>query len=141
MNKIIRNIVVLINGAFKTTIIKFFHHKAFKGIGLQRISLMSEITIEYGGKLIIGKKFKMRDNCKLRVRKGANCRIGNDVSFNSNNIIVCRDSITIGDGVEFGPNVQVYDHDHDFKNARGIKSNEYLTSTIKIVKYLSFVKS
>lgn len=31
-------------------------------------------------------------------------------------MIVCRDSIEIGSGTTVGPNVMIYDHDHDLQN-------------------------
>lgn len=41
-------------------------------------------------------------------------RIGNNVSFNRNCIVICREEITIEDNVIFGPGVTIYDHDHIF---------------------------
>jgi acetyltransferase-like isoleucine patch superfamily enzyme len=40
--------------------------------------------------------------------------IGNNVFFNRNTIVVCRDEVLIGDNCIFGPNVCVYDHNHVF---------------------------
>lgn len=62
---------------------------------------------------------------------GGKLRIGNHCSFNRNDIIVCRDSISIGDGTIFGPNVCIYDHDHLF-GADGKVDGEYNCSPISI---------
>ena len=130
MNKYIRAIVVIPTGFFKTLFLKVFHPKSFKGVQFAQISPFTEITLEKGGYLEIGKGFKMRDGAKIRVRKGAKLVLGKNVSINSNNIIACRDTITLGNGVELSPNVQIYDHDHDFRTTGGIKEKQYKTKHI-----------
>ena len=132
MNKYLRALVVIPTGFLKTLCLKVFHPKSFKGVHFAQISPHTEITLEKGGKLIIGKGLKMRDWAKIRVRKGAQLLIGNNVSINSNNILACRENITIGDNVEFSPGVQIYDHDHDFKANGGIKAKLYKKSSIII---------
>ncbi len=111
---------------------KLFNLKNFAGPYWALISPFSEITLDAGGKLTIGNSFKMRDGAKLRVRKNATLKIGDRVSINSNNIIACHDSITIGDDVIFSPNVQIYDHDHDYNAPNGLKENRYVTSPVFI---------
>ena len=132
MNKYLRAIVVVPTGFLKTLCLKLLHPKSFKGVQFAQISPHTEITLERGARLEIGKGFKMRDGAKIRVRKGAKLLIGKNVSINTNNIIACRESIIIGNGVEFSPNVQMYDHDHDFRVDGGIKSKKYKTSKIII---------
>lgn len=132
MNKFLRATVVIPTGFLKTLCLKLFHPKSFKGVQFAQISPHTEIILEKGAKLEIGSGFKMRDGAKIRVRKGAKLTIGKNVSVNSNNIIVCRESIAIGTGVEFSPNVQIYDHDHDFRFDGGIKAKRYKTSPIII---------
>ena len=85
-----------------------------------------------GAELRIGSNFRMRDGAKLRVRKGAVCKLGKNVSINSNNMIACREFIVIGDDVQLSPNVQIYDHDHDFRVEGGVKAGKYKTSPVKI---------
>lgn len=131
MNKILRGFVVIPTGFFKTLFLKLFHLKSFKGVQFAQISPHTEITIT-GGKCTIGRGFKMRDGAKIRVRKGAVLSIGHNVSINSFNIIACRESISIGDGVEFSPNVQIYDHDHDFLAENGLKEKKYKCGKIII---------
>lgn len=74
----------------------------------------------------------MRDGAKIRVRKGAVCTIGNNSSVNCNNMIACRERIEIGDDVQFSPNVQIYDHDHDYRATGGVKAGKYKTAPVKI---------
>lgn len=111
---------------------KLFHWSSFQGSYISLISPFSELTLDPGAVLIIGKRFKMRDGAKIRVRKNAYCKIGNNVSVSTNNIITCREKVIIGDNVQFSPNVMVYDHDHDFRVQGGIKMGQYKTAPIEI---------
>ena len=131
MNKYIRALVVIPTGLLKTCCLKLFYPKKFKGFQLAQISPRTEITLDKGC-LKIGKGFKMRDGAKIRVRNNAELIIGKNVSVSSNNIIACREKIEIGDNVQLSPNVQIYDHDHDFRAEGGISAGKYKTSPIKI---------
>lgn len=132
MNKFVRGLVVIPFGITKMILIKLFHIKYFRGPVICQISPFTEITLDNGGKLEIGERFKMRDGAKIRVRKGAICKIGKNTSVNCNNIITSRKKIIIGDNVQFSPNVQIYDHDHDFEIEGGIKVGKYKTGSIEI---------
>ena len=92
MNRYLRALVVVPTGALKMGFAKLFHPKSFHGPALCMVSPHSEITLD-GGKLTIGSGFKMRDGAKLRVRKGAECVLGKNVSLNSNDMIVCHEKI------------------------------------------------
>ena len=109
---------------------KLFHMSNFKGPKISMVSPLTEITLDNGGKLEIGENFKMRDGAKIRVRKGAICKIGKNTSVNCNNMIACHEKIEIGDNCQFAPNVQIYDHDHDYKTR--LSNNKYKTAPIKI---------
>ena len=132
MNKYIRALIHIPTAMLKTACLKLTHSKDFNGSFVSAISPLTEISLDRGGKLSIGKKFRMRDGAKLRVRKGAVCTIGSNVSLNSNNVIACRESVFIGDNVQFSPNVQIYDHDHDFRAPGGIGAMEYKTAAVRI---------
>jgi acetyltransferase-like isoleucine patch superfamily enzyme len=43
---------------------------------------------------------------------------------------VCRKNIYIGSGTEFGTNVLIYDHDHDYR--AGLKTDKFKESPVKI---------
>ena len=47
-------------------------------------------------------------------------------------MLTCRANIKIGNHVQFSPNVMVYDHDHDFRAAGGVKSMKYRSTPIVI---------
>ena len=132
MNKYIRAAICVPFGMIKISWTKLFHYSSFKGPLISLVSPFSEITIDKGASLAIGKNFKMRDGAKIRVRKGAVCKIGNNSSINCNNMIACREKIEIGDNVQLSPNVQIYDHDHDYRTSGGIKAGKYRTDSVKI---------
>ena len=80
--------------------------------------------------LQIGKAFRARRNVELNVRSGK-LSIGSNVFLNSGCIITARESITIGNGTIFGPNVVVYDHDHKMENGR-VLDNDFVCAPVTI---------
>lgn len=74
----------------------------------------------------------MRSNAKLRVRKGAVVEIGGNFSMSNGCMVVSWEKITIGNDVQFGPGVMVYDQDHDYLAKGGIAAEKYKTSPITI---------
>ena len=132
MNKYLRALIVLPTGAAKMGLNKLFHGGSFSGPMLCQLSPLSEITFDRGGELRIGGGFKMRDGAKLRVRKGAVCKMGRNVSLGSGNVINCQKNITLGDDVILSPNVQIYDHDHDYACEGGIAAGKYITDSVEI---------
>lgn len=130
MNRYIRAAVCVPFGVLKFCFTKCFHPKSFMFTFINMVSPNTEITIDRGAKLSIGKMFKMRGGAKIRIRKGAECNIGNNTSVNHNCMIVCHEKILIGNDVQFSPNVHIYDHDHDYR--AGMKNRRY-TSTQVII--------
>ena len=80
----------------------------------------------------LGKKVRVHSGSKIKVRSTAKLVLEDNVHLNYNCIIVCRKSIHIGEGTEFGPSVYIYDHDHDYK--KGLKQKYFKESDIKIGK-------
>ena len=132
MNKYLRALVVYPTGMVKMGLNKLWHGKAFSGPLLCQLSPSCEITFDRGGELHIGSGFKMRDGAKLRVRRGAKCSMGRNVSINSGNVINCQSSITLGDDVILSPNVQIYDHDHDYACQGGVAAGRFITGPVEI---------
>lgn len=132
MNKYLRALIVIPTGAAKMGMNKLLHGNKFTGPMFCQLSPLSEITFDRGGELRIGSGFKMRDGAKLRVRKGAVCTMGKNVSINSGNVINCQKSITLGDDVILSPNVQIYDHDHDYACQGGVAAGKYITAPVEI---------
>lgn len=128
MNRYLRAAAYIPCGILKAGLLRLLRGAAFCCAGVCAFSPFSEIELEKGGSLSVGRRFRMRDGAKLRVRKGGNCQIGENVCLNSQNIITCRQRITIGSGVLLSPNVQIYDHDHDYRS----DLTAYRTSPVEI---------
>lgn len=47
-------------------------------------------------------------------------------------MIACHKAMTIVNNVQLSPNVQIYDHDHDFRYSGGLKENHYTEGDVKI---------
>lgn len=132
MRRNINNLISTIVTLIKLCILKLLHGKDLKFTAVERFSPNVVVEINKGGMLHLGKKVRAHSGCKFRVRTGATLTIGSNVRINYNCMIFCHDSISIGDGCEVGPNVLVYDHDHDFKCEEGIKSGKYLCARVRI---------
>ena len=93
------------------------------------------IEVDKKAKLTCGDRAVLHPEVEICVRDNAECKIGSDVSIGKRSIIKCHNSVVIGDNVSLGPDVKIYDHDHDFKN-HSIQGKEwrdsFLAGNIKI---------
>lgn len=94
--------------------------------------IKTDIVVDAGGKLKIGKHSSFRSGCILNVRPDAKLEIGDGVSVNYNCIISSRQEIKIGSGTIIGPNTCIYDHDHAFGKDISIHENRYNCATVNI---------
>ncbi len=132
MNKYIRALIVYPTGLLKMGLLKLVHGGKFSGPAFCQVSPLTEITIDLGAELHIGAGLKMRPGAVLRVKPGGVCSMGKNVSLNFNNVLTCQERITLGDDVILAPNVQIYDHDHDFRAEGGVAAMKYRTSPVVI---------
>lgn len=132
MNRYVHAASAVSISALKFGWLKLERRKNVKCSLLNLVSPRTEITVDKGGKLSVGKMFKMRDNCKLRVRKNAEVTLGDNFSMGSGCIITSYEKVEIGDNVQFGPGVLVYDQDHDVTAPGGLAAEQYKTGSIKI---------
>lgn len=106
-------------------------HIIFKGyfhtmVGVKKLLY----KIVYGNSIRIGKGTSFRNGFSASVEKNAMLNIGKNCFFNYHCILNAHEKIEIGDGSIFGPNVIIYDHDHDYKN----NINSYVTDPVTIGK-------
>ena len=132
MNKYVRGVICGANGFLKVSLLKIQHMHHLNVSIPCFLSPFSEITMERKAQLKVGKKYRMRGGSKLRIRNNAIITIGDDISINHGCIIVCREKIEIGNKVQFGPNVLIYDHDHDYKSPGGVSNGKYICEAISI---------
>ena len=132
MNKYIKGFNSSVSGFFKLISLKIKRGSKVK-ISLPALLPVScEVNVDKGGALYSGKRIHALNNCRIAVRNGGKVVIGDNFYMNSNCIITAHESVTIGNDVEFGPGVYVYDQDHDFRAEGGIKSKKFKTAPVVI---------
>ena len=83
------------------------------------VSIGARLKTYEGGAIKIGRKAAVRKNTEIAVNQGI-ISVGDGCFINRNCMIVAHEKIEIGNGTTIGPNVCIYDHDHDSKG--GYKS-------------------
>lgn len=134
MRRSVNNVISVLFTFFRLAILKIISRKNLRYHFVERISPNVVIELNKGGKLLLGNRIRIHSGSKIKVRKDAKLSIGHNVRINYNCMFFCHQSIAIGDGCEFGPNVLVYDHDHDFKCTGGIKEGNFLIAPVTIGK-------
>lgn len=122
MRRLFTNVISVFITTVKFFLIKIFHPKSFYFKPIVRFSPNVVVELEKGGRLTIGKKNRAHSNCKFKVRNGGKLIMEDDVSFNYDCMVMCKDEIVIKEGADFGPGVKIYDHDHDYTVVGGGKS-------------------
>lgn len=100
--------------------------------GIPRFSCKSDIRIRKNCRLELGDKSHITDHVTLRVAGRGKLVINSSSSISQQTVIVCHDNIQIGNNVMIGPNVTMYDHDHDFRAKGLMNNNGYVTAPIVI---------
>lgn len=132
MRRLLYNLISVCFSALKFSILKVFHFHHFYFRGMQRFSPNTEVIITDCGTIRLGRHVRAHRRAKLLafgngiLEIGSNTALGNGVSIN------CMEKITIGEGVQFGPDVKIYDHDHDFRVPGGIKAEKFKTAPVEI---------
>ena len=132
MRRLLYNLISVCFSALKFGILKLFHFRHFFYAGIQRFSPNTEVVIAEKGTIRLGKHVRAHRRSKLLafgsgvLEIGSNTALGNGVSIN------CMERITIGDGVQIGPDVKIYDHDHDFCVPGGIRAEKFKTTPVEI---------
>lgn len=132
MHRKINNVISVFVSFVRCIVLKIFHFNSFFFKGIERFSPNVSIELDRGGNISLGRRVRAHSGVKIKVRKKACLVIGDNVSFNYNCMVFCRDKIEIGEGVEFGPGVLIYDHDHDYKTEGGIKAGKFLVKPVII---------
>jgi len=95
-------------------VLKAIHNNSIiTTVGFSNISEKTSIEVGKHSVFFMGRGLHTRAGVVLSVRDNASLIIGNGVFINRNTIITSRYSITIEDEVTIGPNVCIYDHNHN----------------------------
>lgn len=130
--KLIRNIFCTLYGIITSIVLKIINGKRFTSSPIIYVSPFSDLEIRSKAKFRIGYHSIIRNGAKIRIEKDAELSVGSHFACGNDSWIVCHDLIEIGDNVQFGPGVLVYDHDHDFSHPDGLKANHFKCSPVKI---------
>ena len=114
MSRKLRYLFRLIFNFFRIPFLKVLTGGGFKSPIYMLASSRSEFRIEENGYIHIKKMLNMEANSLVYAVGGK--RHIESAFINRNCVIVSRKEIDIGDRVTIGPNVCIYDHDHDLKS-------------------------
>ncbi len=128
MIRLYRNIL----GTLKLFIYKIVYFKSLSWTGLPRFSDKASIRVRKNSKIKMSNRSYFDKGTLLRLTDNAEFNIGKNSGFNSYCVITCKDKITIGDNVMFGPFVTIHDHDHVYKTEETMKTSGYITAPIVI---------
>lgn len=123
-------------GLIKGNFLKIIYSIFFSKIRLHGIKCIipfnSHIRFSKNSLLICRKNIQLGEYCRIKIRKNATLKIGDDFFMNDGSQITCHKQIHIGNNVELGQNVLIFDHDHDYKNPLGLKAQAYNSTNIEI---------
>lgn len=132
MNKYFKAVFCVPLAGLKYAILRLKNGNRFHAVFPAIMSPLTEITVEGESELHVGRKLKMHNGAKIRVRKGGKLEIGKNFGMSNNCVVTAYDHIKIGDDVMLGPNVLIYDQDHDYHAEGGVAAMEFKTSPIVI---------
>ena len=132
MRRLFNNVVSVFYTMIRMFILKLIRGGDLQVAPVERFSPNVVFEMNKGAKVTLEKGVRVHSGTKIKVRKNAKLFMGADAKINYNCIIACHDSVSIGEGTEFGPSVYVYDHDHDYR--AGLKENKFLSAPVEIGK-------
>ena len=132
MRRLFGNIISTAYSFVKFLFYKLFYMGSFSCFPIERFSPDVVVRMTRKAKLRIGKKVRVHSGSKILMSAGGELLLGDNCRINYNCLIACHHSITIENGVEFGPGVLVYDHDHDFRAEGGLAVRKYKCSPVVI---------
>jgi acetyltransferase-like isoleucine patch superfamily enzyme len=121
---------MVIYNVIRMPLLYLFNNGKIKFDILEIISPKARLKVGNGGSIKLGRKCNFEEGTLIRSTLGE-IKIGDGVYINRNCNLIARESIIIENGVTIGPNVCIYDHDHNFS---GNKTSHYRTAPIVIGK-------
>lgn len=96
---------------------------------IQLLSINTKIRVDKYSYFKIGKMVDIKEYTRLDA-VGGKILLDDYVFINRNGTIVSKNKISIGAHTKIGPNIVIYDHDHDFRN----DIDKYVSSPVIIGK-------
>lgn len=92
----------------------------------------ASVMIKKNGSVKLGDNVSLAKDSSITANEEAVLIIGSESGINQNTKIVASKSIKIGSYVMIGPNVCIYDHDHDYVNNYCMKKGGYVCEDVVI---------
>lgn len=99
--------------------------------GISLIGYNLRFKIKPSSEILISDRVSSDGRLVIIVDENASLFIGSKTYFNEDVMISCKNSIKIGNGCQFGPNVKIFDNNHKFDAANGV-NNTHSTEKIEI---------
>lgn len=141
MKRKFKYIFRILYNLLRLPLVSFFNLFKIKFYFIQLISIHAKLTSYNGGKIRLVGKNTIEDNTLIQ-SSGGSITIKN-AFINRNCTIVSLGEILIENNVTIGPNVCIYDHDHNFKKEKNgdfivkkviIKENVWIGANVSILK-------
>lgn len=110
---------------------KLFNIRGFYSAMEQDFSASTKFSVSGSGRISLMKHIHTKRNVIFEA-DGGNMEIGEGCFFNNGCMVVSKESISIGSYSAFGPNVLVYDHDHNIHSERTIHDSGFVTEPVII---------
>ena len=120
MKRQLKNIISVLYSMIYFFITKLFHMKKFHFHLIERFSPNTEVTIAGNGSISLGQRITAHSGVRIKSAVNGDIVIGDCVRFNYGCMLVSQGRVQIDNGVGFGPNVLIFDHDHDYRNKHGV---------------------
>lgn len=112
-------------------IVKLSSPRGFFSPPAQDFSLTTRICVRGRGIVSLGGRIHTKRNVVLMADSGI-LDIGGGCFFNNGCMAVAKERISIGKNSALGPNVMIYDHDHDIHSGQFVHDSGFVTSPVVI---------
>lgn len=130
--KVKRNILPVMKGGVIRLCTLCYKNISIKGV--LRVGKNAELVTHPGCHINIRKGMSIGRGSLISVLPKGSLVIGAKVGIGSNCQIVCHHRIVIGDNTIFGPNVMIFDHNHQYDFETGVKHRAFDVGEITIGK-------
>lgn len=130
--KIKRNVIPILRGYYIK--LKYFFYSHVSIGPNSRIRSGVDFVLHPGCFCNLGSSLNVGKNTTIAVQKYGYLKVGNDVGIGGGSQIICHSKISIGDSTITGPNVMIYDHNHEFSLENGVDRFNYEIDEVVVGK-------
>lgn len=128
--RVIYGIRIIIN-TIRVPLMRLISLSKIKCSFMELFSIGAEIRANNAGRVCIGKMCNIEKNSLIRA-SGGNVVFGSNIYINRNCNVISHKKIEIDEGTTIGPNVCIYDHDHNYNGVQG--DSKYNLAAVHIGK-------